>query len=235
MIGEIGGTVGDIESLPFLEAIRQFRWELGRDNVLYIHLTLVPYIAAGGRGQDEADAAQREGADRAGYPAGHPALSDRSGSRARSIKNKIAHFCNVDENAVITARDVDCIYELPLLFHSQGLDERVIERLGIWTGAPELGKWERVVHAVRNPRESVRIAVIGKYVDLTDSYKSLNEALFHGGIANECKVGLDFVDSETDRAAGASPRGAACGWHPGADGLWPAWNGGEDRSRTLRA
>jgi CTP synthase len=204
LIGEIGGTVGDIESLPFLEAIRQYRWDLGRENVLYVHLTLVPFIAAAG--EVKTKPSQHSVKELTGLGIQPDFLlcrSDRDLSDA--IKAKIAHFCNVEENAVITARDVECIYELPLLFHQQGLDERVAEKLGIWTGAPDLAKWERVVQLVRSPRESVHIAVVGKYVNLTDSYKSLNEALFHGGIANECKVELAFVDSERIEQEGLPP------------------------------
>jgi len=204
LIGEVGGTVGDIEGLPFLEAIRQFRWDLGRDNVLYIHLTLVPFIAAAG--EVKTKPSQHSVKELTGLGIQPDILlcrTDRDVDNA--IKAKIAHFCNVEENAVITAKDVDCIYELPLHFHAQGLDERVVEKLGIWTGAPDLGKWERVVQVVNNPRGSVRIAVVGKYVNLTDSYKSLNEALFHGGIANECHVDLDFVDSERIEQEGLPP------------------------------
>ncbi|MBI3300581.1 MAG: CTP synthase, partial [Deltaproteobacteria bacterium] len=112
------------------------------------------------------------------------------------VKAKIAHFCNVDENAVITAKDVECIYEVPLVFHQEGLDERIVEKLNMWTGAPNLSKWEKIAQTFKNPRDRVRIAMVGKYVDLVDSYKSLNEALAHGGFANECRVEVDHIDSE---------------------------------------
>jgi CTP synthase len=112
------------------------------------------------------------------------------------VKAKIALFCNVNENAVITAKDVECIYEVPLVFHQEGLDERIVEKLNMWTGGPNLSKWERIVHIYKNPRERVRIAMVGKYVNLIDSYKSLNEALAHGGLANECRVEIEHVDSE---------------------------------------
>jgi CTP synthase len=114
----------------------------------------------------------------------------------QKLKAKIALFCNVEENAVITARDVDCIYELPLVFHDEGLDERIAERLNMWTGTPKLSRWKKIVSVAKNPKERVRIAVVGKYVDVVDSYKSLNEALTHGGLANECAVELEYVDSE---------------------------------------
>jgi CTP synthase len=194
-IGEVGGTVGDIESLPFLEAIRQFRWDRGRENVLYIHLTLVPFIAAAG--EVKSKPTQHSVKELTGLGIQPDILLCRTDRFLDDkIRTKIANFCNVDENAVITAKDVDCIYELPLIFHEQGLDDRIIEKLGMWTGAPNMTKWERIMHVVRNPRDTVHIAVVGKYVDLTDSYKSLNEALAHGGIANECAVSVSYVDSE---------------------------------------
>lgn len=194
-IGEVGGTVGDIESLPFLEAIRQFRWDCGRENVLYVHLTLVPYISTAG--EVKTKPTQHSVKELTGLGIQPDILLCRTDHALdRKIKAKIAHFCNVDESAVITARDVDCIYEVPLNFHAEGLDERLVEKLNIWTGAPTLARWEKVVQTVKHPRDKVRICMVGKYVDLTDSYKSLNEALMHGGIANECKVEVDYVDSE---------------------------------------
>jgi CTP synthase len=194
-IGEVGGTVGDIEGLPFLEAIRQFRWDRGRENVLYIHLTLVPYISAAG--EVKTKPTQHSVKELTGLGIQPDILLCRTEHPLeRKIKAKIAHFCNVDENAVITARDADCIYEVPLNFHEEGLDERLVEKLNMWTGAPNLSKWVKVVQTLKHPREQVRIAMVGKYVELTDSYKSLNEALVHGGIANECKVEVDHVDSE---------------------------------------
>ena len=195
LIGEVGGTVGDIESLPFLEAIRQFRWDRGRENVLYLHLTLVPYISAAG--EVKTKPTQHSVKELTGLGIQPDILLCRTDRPLEAkIKAKIAHFCNVDENSVITARDVDCIYEVPLALHQEGIDERLVEKLNMWTGAPNLQKWEKVVHTAKTAREIVRIAVVGKYVDLADSYKSLNEALVHGGFANECKVELDFVDSE---------------------------------------
>ncbi|GIW40165.1 MAG: CTP synthase [Candidatus Binatia bacterium] len=195
-IGEVGGTVGDIESLPFLEAIRQVRLEKGRENVLYVHLTLVPYIAAAR--ELKTKPTQHSVKELTGLGIQPDILLCRSSLKLDSkIKDKIAHFCNVEPQAVITAVDVDCIYELPLLFHEEGLDERIIDKLNMWTAAPNLSKWQRVVEILRHPRHEVRIAMVGKYVDLADSYKSLNEALVHGGIANECRVVIEHVDSET--------------------------------------
>ncbi|MFQ5666442.1 MAG: CTP synthase [Candidatus Binatia bacterium] len=204
-IGEVGGTVGDIEGLPFLEAIRQFRWDRGRDNVLYIHLTLVPFISAAG--EVKTKPTQHSVKELTGLGIQPDILLCRTDRfLEHKIKAKIAHFCNVDENAVITAKDVDCIYEVPLIFHEEGLDERIVEKLNMWTGGPNLGKWAKVVHTVKHPRHRVCIAMVGKYVDLTDSYKSLNEALVHGGIANECKVDVEYVDSEEIEQEGL-PRG----------------------------
>jgi len=195
VIGEVGGTVGDIESLPFLEAIRQFRWDRGRENVLYIHLTLVPFISAAG--EVKTKPTQHSVKELTGLGIQPDILLCRTDRiLERKIKAKIAHFCNVDESSVITAKDVDCIYEVPLVFHEEGLDDRIVEKLNMWTGAPNLTKWAKVVQTIKHPRDTVRIAMVGKYVELTDSYKSLNEALVHGGIANECKVEVAYIDSE---------------------------------------
>ncbi len=194
-IGEVGGTVGDIEGLPFLEAIRQFGWDRGRENVLYIHLTLVPYIAAAG--EVKTKPTQHSVKELTGVGIQPDLLLCRTEHPLDAkIKAKIAHFCNVEENCVVTAPDVDCIYEVPLHLHAEQLDERIVEKLNIWTKAPDLGKWSKVVDTLNHPRAEVRIAMVGKYVDLADSYKSLHEALVHGGIANECKVEIVYVDSE---------------------------------------
>ena len=194
-ICEVGGTVGDIEGLPFLEAIRQLRWDCGRENVIYIHLTLVPYISAAGELKTKpTQHSVKELTSLGIQPDILLCRTDRY--LDPKVKAKIAHFCNVDENAVITAKDVECIYEVPLVFHQEGLDERIVEKLNMWTGGPNLSKWERIMHLYKNPRERVRIAMIGKYVNLVDSYKSLNEALTHGGLANECRVEIEHVDSE---------------------------------------
>ena len=194
-ICEVGGTVGDIESLPFLEAIRQFRWDWGREHVLYVHLTLVPFISTAG--ELKTKPTQHSVKELTSVGIQPDILLCRTDRYLEpKVKTKIARFCNVDENAVITAKDVECIYEVPLVFHQEGLDERIVERLNIWTGAPNLSKWERIVQTFKNPRERVRIAMVGKYVNLVDSYKSLNEALAHGGFANDCRVEVDHVDSE---------------------------------------
>jgi CTP synthase len=195
VIVEIGGTIGDIESLPFLEAIRQFRADVGKQNVLYIHLTLVPYI--GTAGELKTKPTQHSVKELRGIGIQPDILLCRTDRYlSEDIKRKIALFCNVSEDAVITAKDVDCIYEVPLVFHREGLDAKIVELLNIWTREPRLGDWEDFVERYVSPRDAVSIAIVGKYVDLTESYKSLNEALYHGGIANDCRVNLIFVDSE---------------------------------------
>ena len=194
-ICEVGGTVGDIEGLPFLEAIRQFGWEIGRENVLYIHLTLVPYIAAGG--ELKTKPTQHSVKELTGMGIQPDILLCRTDRLLdKKLKSKVAHFCNVDENAVITAKDVEWIYEVPLVFHQEGLDERIVEKLQMWTGSPNLRRWHRIVHVLKSPKESVRIAVVGKYMSLTESYKSLIEALVHGGIANDARVELNCIEAE---------------------------------------
>ena len=194
-ICEVGGTVGDIESLPFLEAIRQFGWDCGQENVIYIHLTLVPYIATGG--ELKTKPTQHSVKELTGVGIQPDILLCRTDRLLdKKLKSKIAHFCNVAESSVITAKDVEWIYEVPLVFRQEGLDERIVEKLHMWTGAPNLRKWHRIVQVLKNPKDSVRIAIVGKYMDLKESYKSLMEALVHGGIANEAKVDLDWIEAE---------------------------------------
>jgi CTP synthase len=192
---EIGGTVGDIESLPFLEAIRQFRWDRSKEEVLYVHLTLVPYLASAG--EVKTKPTQHSVKELTGLGIQPDLLLCRTEKELDpGIKRKIAHFCNVEEKAVITAQDVKSIYEVPLRFHAEGLDERIVEKLNIWTAAPNLKPWQNLVATIQNVKDSVKIALVGKYTDLTDSYKSLNEALVHGGIANSCGVEIEHIDSE---------------------------------------
>ena len=195
VIVEIGGTIGDIEALPFQEAIRQFRADVGRENSLYIHLTLVPYI--GTAGEVKTKPTQHSVKELRSIGIQPDILLCRTDRfLSKEIKAKIALFCNVEVDAVITAKDVDCIYEVPLVFHQEGLDEKIVEKLNIWTRSPQLDDWEQMVKKFKAPKHKVTIAIVGKYVDLTESYKSLNEALYHGGIANDCEVELTFVDSE---------------------------------------
>lgn len=192
---EIGGTVGDIESLPFLEAIRQFGNELGRERALFIHVTLLPYIPAAGELKTK--------------PTQHSVKELMSvGIRPRILLcradreidpdelKKIALFCNIHEDKVIPALDASSIYEVPLQYHKEGLDEQVLDAFKIEKSKkPDLSAWEQIVRRVKNPETEVTIAVVGKYTNLNDSYKSLNEALTHGGIANKAKVNIKFIEA----------------------------------------
>jgi CTP synthase len=195
LIVEIGGTVGDIESLPFLEAIRQMKYDVGQENALYAHLTLVPFIAAAGELKSKpTQHSVKELREIGIQPDILLCRSDRD--IPKDMKDKIALFCNVDPGAVFTALDVKSIYEVPLELHRQGLDDKLAELFNIWSRAPRLEKWEQIAEKVTSPRHGViRIGVVGKYVELQESYKSLNEALVHGGIANDVKVVNEFVDS----------------------------------------
>jgi len=208
IIIEVGGTVGDIESLPFLEAIREFRWDLGRENVLYIHLTLVPYIPTAG--ELKTKPTQHSVKELTGLGIQPDILLCRCDRPLeRKARAKIAHFCNVEENCVIAAPDVASIYEVPLRFFDEGLDQRVVEKLNMWTGAPNLARWRRLVRTVQNPKTSVNIAVVGKYVNVVDSYKSLHEAIAHGAVANEASVKIEYVDSEALEKGGVEEKLAA--------------------------
>jgi CTP synthase len=193
---EVGGTVGDIESLPFLEAIRQFRHDRGPGNTLYIHVTLVPYIRTAGELKTK--------------PTQHSVMELRKigiqpdillcrcdRELPTEMRKKISLFCNVEEKDVIQVVDSEHIYAVPMALNKERLDEQVVEKLNIWTKAPDLTQWQDVVEKLRHPSHGeVRIAIVGKYVDLTESYKSLAEALTHGGIANDCRVYLKYLDSE---------------------------------------
>jgi len=200
-IVEIGGTVGDIESLPFLEAIRQFRNEAGKQNAIFIHLTWVPFIKTAGEVKTKPTQHSVKALREIGIQP-DILLCRTENFLSEDIKSKIALFCNVEVSSVFTAKDVSCIYEVPLVFHREGLDAKIIELLNMWTGQPKLDAWEEVVDKFTNPPHEVCIGIVGKYVNLTDSYKSLNEALVHGGIANNCKVKLKFIDSEKVEAEG---------------------------------
>jgi CTP synthase len=207
---EVGGTVGDIESLPFLEAIRQMRYDVGAGNTCYVHLTLLPYIAAAGEVKTKPTQHSVMKLREIGIqPDVLICRTDRE--ITRELKDKIAMFCNVDTGNVFTSPDVKSIYELPLVFHRQGLDERVAEILNIWTRGPKLDRWERIVETVTHPgKGEVKVAIVGKYVELKESYKSLNEALLHGGIANDCRVTLEFVDSQELETKGPEALLAGC-------------------------
>ena len=194
-IVEIGGTVGDIESLPFLEAIRQFRNEAGKQNAIFVHLTWVPFIKTAGEVKTKPTQHSVKALREIGIQP-DILLCRTENFLSEDIKSKIALFCNVEVTSVFTAKDVSCIYEVPLIYHREGLDTKIVELLNIWTGQPKLDAWEEVVNKFNNPPHEVCIGIVGKYVNLTDSYKSLNEALVHGGIANNCRVKLKFIDSE---------------------------------------
>jgi CTP synthase len=196
VIVEIGGTIGDIESLPFLEAIRQFKTDAGPSNVIYIHLTLVPYIKTAH--EVKTKPTQHSVKELRSIGIQPDILLCRTESYlSREIKAKISLFCNVDTDAVFTAKDVDCIYEVPLVYNKEGLGDKILKKLNIWAREPQLDEWREMVERLKNPRFSVNIAIVGKYVDLTESYKSLNEALAHGGVSNDARVNLQYVDSTT--------------------------------------
>ena len=212
-IVEVGGTVGDIESLPFLEAIRQFRFDRGTGNTLYVHVTLVPYIRTAGEMKTK--------------PTQHSVMELRKigiqpdillcrcdRELPQDMKKKISLFCNVEESCVIPSVDSEHIYAVPLALNKERLDEQVVEKLNIWTKQPDLTPWQDVVETLRHPSHGeVRIAIVGKYVNLTESYKSLAEALTHGGIANDCRVYLKYVDAEKIEESGVE------GWLDDVDGV----------------
>jgi CTP synthase len=202
-IVEIGGTVGDIESLPFLEAIRQLKSDRGPGNVLYLHVTLVPYIKTAGELKTKPTQHSVKELREIGIQP-DILLCRSEHELPQEMKAKIALFCNVEVQAVITSRDAEHIYAVPLALNLEGLDDQVVEKLNIWTKAPDLSHWQQVVSKLTNPGGGeVRIGVVGKYVDLKESYKSLSEALTHGGIANDCRVSLVYLDSEKLEEDGA--------------------------------
>lgn len=195
VICEIGGTVGDIESLPFLEAIRQFRFDVKPKDILYVHLTLVPYIKT----SDELKTKPTQHSVQKLREIGiQPDIllcrTERKLSKA--IKDKIALFCSVDSNSVITAMDVASIYEVPLSFEKEGLCEIILKKLGLKAKQPNLERWEKINQILKKPQHEVKIGIVGKYLDLKESYKSLTEALIHGGIGNNSRVVFDWVDAE---------------------------------------
>ncbi len=202
LIVEIGGTVGDIESLPFLEAIRQLRLEVGRENAVFMHLTLLPYLPTAGEVKTK--------------PTQHSVMKMREiGIQpdilvcrcdrpiTREVREKIAMFTNVELDAVIPAEDADTIYKVPLALHEARLDDEVCELLNIWSREPNLDEWERIVKVIEEPQQRVKIAMVGKYVDLAESYKSLTEALTHGGLPHRAAVDIEYVDAEEIGVRGA--------------------------------
>ncbi len=194
-IVEIGGTVGDIESLPFLEAIRQMRQELGRDNTLFVHVTLVPWIGAAGELKTKpTQHSVKELLSIGIQPDILLCRTDRFLSK--ELKGKIALFCNVEDEAVITAKDVASIYEVPLVFHREGVDRLLLRYLRIDSKEPDLTRWEELVHKIYNPKDEVHIGIVGKYVEYEDSYKSLKEALVHAATAQNLKLTVTWVEAE---------------------------------------
>lgn len=195
-IVEIGGTVGDIESLPFLEAIRQIRYDLGHENVLYVHLTLVPYIGAAHELKTKPTQHSVKELRQIGIqPEILVCRTDRS--VPQDLKQKIGLFCNVKAECVIDACDVDNIYKVPLFLHNQGLDQLIVDKLNIWTRNPDLNEWKQIEDALDHPKSTCTIGIVGKYTDVIDSYKSINEALIHAGIANRAKIEVKYLDAAT--------------------------------------
>ena len=200
---EVGVTVGDIESLPFLEAIRQIKIEAGRENALSMHVTLVPYIETAGEMKTKPTQHSVKEMREIGIQPDILICRTKT-PLSRGTKEKIALFSNVSVEAVISAIDVDCIYDLPAKLHAEGLDDLIAEHLNIWSRQPDVAVWHRVVERFKKPSKGVvRIGVVGKYVHLKDSYKSLHESLVHGGLANDCKVDLEYIDSEAVEQDGA--------------------------------
>ncbi len=206
---EIGGTVGDIEGLPFLEAIRQLRSELGSENVLYIHLTLVPYLAAAG--EVKTKPTQHSVKELRGIGI-HPdiILCRSEVELEEDIKRKIALFCDVDRDAVFTAVDVKSIYEVPLKFYQEGLDQKIAILLKLPAKNCNLEPWKELNYKLKHPKGETTIAIVGKYVDLKEAYKSLHEALIHGGVANDVKVNLRYVNSEEITSKNVKKKLAGC-------------------------
>jgi CTP synthase len=195
LIVEIGGTVGDIESLPFLEAIRQFRQDVGKDQTLYVHLTLVPWI--GTAGELKTKPTQHSVRDLRSIGIQPDILLCRTDRvLPRDVKQKIGLFCDVDEEAVITARDVETIYEVPLALAEEGIDRIILKLFKLPQTEKRMEPWEQLVHNIKHPKDELTIHIVGKYVVYEDSYKSLNEALYHGGFAHGVKINIHWVEAE---------------------------------------
>jgi len=225
---EIGGTVGDIESMPFLEAIRQFRLDVGRENTLYIHLTLVPFI--GTAGELKTKPTQHSVRDLRSIGIQPDVLLCRTDRFLDAdIKRKIALFCDVPEEAVITAKDVDTIYEVPLVLKAEGLDQIVLKQLGLPLTHARTEAWEELVDRIKHPTDELTIHVVGKYTGYEDSYKSLNEALYHGGFQNQLKVNIKWIEAE----ALEDPDGTSL--LEGADGILVPGGFGDRGTRGMMA
>jgi len=194
-IVEIGGTVGDIESLPYLESIRQIRTQLGKENAIFVHLTYVPYISAAGELKTKPTQHSVKDLLQIGIqPDILLCRTDRFLSN--ELKKKIALFCNLNVESVITAKDVDIIYEVPLIFHKEGLDDIILESLKIWTKEPDLSRWENIISKIKKLKNEITIGVVGKYIDLKDAYKSLHESLYHASYELNSKLTIKYIDSE---------------------------------------
>ena len=193
-IVEIGGTVGDIEGQPFLEAIRQIQYDIGSENVLYIHLTLLPYIGPAKELKTKPTQHSVKELRKVGI---QPNILVCRADRPvpKELKEKIALFCSVRPECVIESVDASSIYKIPMLFHEQGLDQKIVDLLNIWTAAPNLSRWQKICKRLDEPKGKCCIGIIGKYTDVIDSYKSINEALIHAGISNECKVEVEYIDA----------------------------------------
>jgi CTP synthase len=231
LIVEIGGTVGDIESLPFLEAIRQLRLEVGRVDAVFVHLTLLPYIATAGELKTKPTQHSVMKLREIGIqPDILVCRSDRP--ITRSTREKIALFTNVQADAVIPLQDQATIYKVPLMLHEAGLDDKLCELLNIWSREPDLGEWQRIAQIIEQPKQRVKIGMVGKYVDLAESYKSLSEALVHGGVANAAAVDITYVDAEEILVRGADKllRGFAGVLVPGGFGQ----RGSEGKIEAIR-
>ncbi|MEY3902270.1 MAG: synthase [Pseudomonadota bacterium] len=202
-IVEVGGTIGDIESLPFLEAIRQFRNDVGKENSLFIHVTLVPYIRAAGELKTKPTQHSVKELRAIGI---HPdiLICRADQPMSQDVREKISLFCNLERDSVFEALDVDNIYRMPIIYHEQGLDARIAEHLGIWTAQPNLEEWNRILDRLEKPRHRIKVGVVGTYLGVRDSYKSLYEALTHGGIANEAAIEIAGLDSEQISPANAA-------------------------------
>src|SRR5580765_6655939 len=225
---EIGGTVGDIESLPFVEAIRQLRQDVGRDNTLYIHLTLVPFIGAAG--ELKTKPTQHSVRDLRAIGIQPDILLCRTDRFLdQDLKKKIGLFCDVDEEAVITAKDVSSIYEVPLVLAAEGLDRIVLNRLHLPQTEARMEAWSDLVDRIKNPSDEITIHVVGKYVGYEDSYKSLNEALYHGGFKNHLKVNIKWIEAEALEEANG---GALL---EGADGILVPGGFGDRGTRGMMA
>ena len=205
VITEIGGTVGDIESLPYIEAVRQLRWELGKDS-LVIHLTLIPYLAASG--ELKTKPTQHSVKKLLEYGLQPDVLVCRAEHNIpQDVRNKVARFCNVEAEAVIASLDAETIYDVPLLMMEEKLDKIVLKKLSLEIGEdPDLNTWKTFLSKLKNPKNSVKIGLVGKYVELKDSYKSIAEALIHAGAQNECSVEVDWIHSESIETENASEK-----------------------------